>query len=299
MSLTFRMIATGAMLTVLPVVWQAGHRLRSTTLTTAWRWSLGAVVLWIAVWSTTALSGVVSDPLASQFWYVLSVVLLCPAIAVLGARRPGSRVWNWFVLVPLIVVLGRPLATSWNRDFEIVALHVETPVLLGHLLVLVMGGGNFLGTRHTLATLLFVSAQLMFLIPFFGSGNSPLVEYRDALRIAGTLLLSASIWTAARADRITSRLEGFDQVWRDFRDSFGIVWARPIQDRMNETARKEQWPVQLQMDGFHWSEPDVNSPERIAANPRIEHTLRWLLRRFVDPDWIDVRLGSPRNESIG
>ena len=104
----------------------------------------------------------------------------------------------------------------------------------------------------------------------------------------------------------------FDQLWFDFFDLFGIVWGRRIQDRVNFIANQDRLPVRLEIDGFVWtpqvvaSVPAVNgsSPSGQSikestnddarnAEARLEHILRWLLRRFVDPVWIDrSRLGS-------
>ncbi len=105
----------------------------------------------------------------------------------------------------------------------------------------------------------------------------------------------------------------FDKLWFDFFDTFGIVWGRRIQDRVNFIATREGWPARLELDGFVWSDdlkpavPDgttvsanlqelqINGQQKYSDNreieSRIEYTFRWLLRRFVDPAWIDERLG--------
>ena len=105
----------------------------------------------------------------------------------------------------------------------------------------------------------------------------------------------------------------FDRLWFDFFDTFGIVWGRRIQDRVNFIASKENWPSRLELDGFVWSdesEPVIPGVGIESANlqnlqqdtqhqdtnvtrieSRVEYTFRWLLRRFVDPAWIDERLG--------
>ncbi len=110
-----------------------------------------------------------------------------------------------------------------------------------------------------------------------------------SLRSFAGLLLGAAVWAARSAARSEVCPGGFDRVWNDFRDHFGIVWARRVQDRLNETGRKESWPGRIELHGFLWKDPaDVAARE--SANPKIEHALRWILRRFVDPEWIDARL---------
>ena len=82
---------------------------------------------------------------------------------------------------------------------------------------------------------------------------------------------------------------------------------------MNFISTKEGWPSRLELDGFVWADElqpvnlndDTESAgcQKLQRNPedqdcsdrkiesRIEYTFRWLLRRFVDPPWIDERLG--------
>jgi hypothetical protein len=89
----------------------------------------------------------------------------------------------------------------------------------------------------------------------------------------------------------------FDRIWFDFLDQFGIVWARRIQDRINEMARREKWSVRLELDGFVDDQAILISTRSVdpAIETRIEHTTRWLLRRFVDTTWIDARIGANDN----
>jgi hypothetical protein len=104
----------------------------------------------------------------------------------------------------------------------------------------------------------------------------------------------------------------FDQLWLDFFDTFGIVWGRRIQDRVNALAEREKLPLRLELDAFVWKNKPAlpnSSPQhsedsphpaqsvlpvqsQIEAEVRLEQILRWLLRRFVNPTWIDKRLGS-------
>jgi hypothetical protein len=225
-------------------------------------------------------------------WYLTSILALCPPISVLGARRPGSRVWGWFVLLPLIAVLGWPAATVLGTHQVLPSLQLEAPPLIGFALVLVMGCGNYAGTRFGLAACLFAAGQCLIVLPatrFVAESNAA----PDAYRAAGALLWLLAAATANRAVR-RPRLapSGVDRLWRDFRDLFGIVWAHRLQERINAEAARERWPVRLTSEGFLW-EPQVDEPARTRALPRREHTLRWLLRRFVDDSWIDARLAYP------
>ena len=101
--------------------------------------------MWGAAWSLSAFCFADRPVVHDQLWYWTAVVSLVPPIAVLGAKRPGSEAWNFFVLVPLVLVLGWPALTVWTAAGP-GALRVETPVLIGFVLVLVMGCGNYIAT---------------------------------------------------------------------------------------------------------------------------------------------------------
>ena len=219
----------------------------------------------------------------------------------------------------MILVLASPLAVSWRELNDPSRLQLETPVLVGFGLVLVMSAGNYVGTRFTLSAVLFTIAVAMLVATLAEAVPDQLVK-PYSLRLWSTVVLSAAILIGYRSARTESRrtsaaamqlgafedrIEGADRLWTDFRNTFGIVWARRIQDRINAVAIKEVWPARLESQGFVWndttdlpnggesSEGSSSANERIEQSAdRIEHTLRWLLRRFCDPAWIDARLGA-------
>jgi hypothetical protein len=301
-----RLVACVAILSNVPAVLAARNRLRKTTLLGAWVWAAFALTVWALTFLATEVLGWLSDGAADQAWLASAVLLVCPFVAVLGARRPGSRVWDLFIVAPLAVVLDLPAVTAWNRDFSPAPMHLEIPMLAGYGLVLVMGTGNYLGTRFALPALLAAAAGL--LVPVSTSSLHWLPESFPT-RAAATLLLSMAIWTAALAMRKNPRTgaplkpspiprgEGsvrapipFDRLWNEFRDLYGIVWARRILDRVNEAALGENWPVRLHLPSFMPTDPSATVSLTADQSRQIEQTLRWLLRRFVDPDWIDERL---------
>lgn len=260
---------------------------RHTTLLTAYAWAVGAAALWTLTWVFDSGFRLLPRPMADHLWYASAVASLCPAIAVLGARRPGIRVWNWFILLPMLFALGWPVLTLLLQGSDIRGLQLETPQLVAYLLVLVMGAGNYVGTRYTPSSLLYIASNASLVV----SSSSVCPHWLSdrwwvrSLTTVGMVL--AVLFAASTGHGVMEGTNRFDKLWLDFFDTFGIVWGRRIQDRVNYMATKEAWPARLELHGIHWQTP---------ANPqteaRIEHTFRWLLRRFVDPEWIDERLGA-------
>ncbi|QDT53616.1 hypothetical protein Pan44_16390 [Caulifigura coniformis] len=258
-----------------------------TTLTTAWMWAVTASVSWAVAAGASVMMGPGASAVG-QLWYVAAVLTLCPWIAVLGARRPTVRVWNGFVIVPLIAVLLWPVALCWMpRGPD--RLILETPHLVGFGLVLVMGTGNFLGTRFVLIALMTMIAEILLIVSLGKDpGGANAAAYR-VIAVALVMLPIASAIMNVRPRAIGPRT--WNDVWNDFRDRFGIVWANRLADRVNAEARKENWDVRLQPQGFVSTTP--GAAVNFSAHWRqIDHTLRWLLRRFVDDEWINCRVPS-------
>jgi hypothetical protein len=109
---------------------------------------------------------------------------------------------------------------------------------------------------------------------------------------AATIGLSVAAWLGLwwAGSTKPSRRDAFESVWQDFRDFFGMVWGRRVMDRMNQTAAEEGWPVRLHFDGL--AAPGTTGQIKLSPDQasRVEQVFRWLLRRFVDPEWIDERM---------
>jgi hypothetical protein len=293
-----RILVTAALLAGFVPLFRARRAVRATTLRPARRWGLAAWLLWLGAWIGGPLTGRLPPGAGDQLWYAAAVVTAVPAVAVLGARRPGSRVWTWFVLVPLVLVFAWPALTVW-QDLRPGVLQLETPMILAYVVVLVMGWGNYLGTAYTLPAALAGAAATVLIWSFHDVPlTTPAAQAQDAtIRGWAAVLLAAASLTAAWIAGTRKTWRGLDGVWRDFGDRFGIVWAKRLMDRVNETAVNERWSARLEMHGFEWTKSsDPAEPTRTTE--RAEHTLRWLLRRFVDPSWIDERMAEGGGEAV-
>jgi hypothetical protein len=266
------------------VVLACGRRgVRGTTLLVPWIAATVAVGCWSAVGLLAAFGSACPPELLSHLWYGVSVLALFPAVAVLGARRPVDRAWPVFILLPLAAVLAVPsLSTLWSHGLE-APLQVETPMLVGVLLVLVMGSGNYVGTRYTPATFLYAAAIGLIVLPSTVPGRT---DWQSVLRALGTLFLAGSLLSAyISARRKAPDVPDGDRLWFAFRDAFGVVWAKRVLERVNWSAREEKWAAELTFTGLAWK-ADATEEERRKTIERLNHTFGWLLKRFVDDEWL-------------
>lgn len=269
------------------LMWRSRMALRGTTLTVSAGWAVAGGVAGLSAALAEAFVPADRAGWIDALWYATAVILLCPGIGVLGARRPGAGAWTFFVLVPLLLVLLWPVAAARRVVTAGAPLELEEPATLAWLLVLVMAAGNYFGTRHTGSALL-ASAGLVLMIgpcSAFKDWCPPAAESRG---LAAVLLLAAAGLARFDAGRPEPD-HPCDPVWRDFLDTFGMVWPKRVLERINEAARHENWPVRLDWHGFV-RQPGRTSEEVEASRARVEEMLRWALKRFVDPEWIDARL---------
>lgn len=290
MILAVQILTSLSLLAVVPILYRGGSAIRQSTLTVAWGWATGKMLAWLVTWTLSVLTPVVGAASADHLWYTVSVLMLCPPVAVLGARRPVFQIWSGFVLLPLTLVFGWPMLASWSADGGFSPLEIETPIVVGYLFVLLMGAGNYFGTRFTAPAALYCLAAVILLGPVIAHPPGWLPADNSCRALASLMIFAAALvaWRQARF-RVAAR-SGFDRVWLDFRDWFGIVWAKRVQNRLNEAAHNRKWPLRLETDGFAPMQNGGRLVTDSQTGDEIEHTLRWLLRRFVDPGWIDERL---------
>ncbi|MFP6770479.1 MAG: hypothetical protein VB859_20055, partial [Planctomycetaceae bacterium] len=89
-------VTMGALVVAAVLWWRARRCVAATSLGSAWCWGLAAVL----VATTAAGVGLVdaaSIGLQDHLWYAACVLWLCPAVSVLGGRRPAAQAWNLFV----------------------------------------------------------------------------------------------------------------------------------------------------------------------------------------------------------
>lgn len=296
-----------AFLSLIPLWWWIRRPLGETTLLLPWRWGGATLAFWLVVWTlcqwTPPLRGI-----ADQLWYSAGIVGLCPPLAVLGARRPMSRVWTPFILIPLLLVFAWPAISDWSRagwrHHLAEAWTLEEPMFTGFCLVLVMSLGNYLGTPLGLSGLLWSTALFLVVAPLCPS-ISRFLPNAVISRTLAVFLLTASVWWGWLRCRLSLPARTpLDNLWLSYREMFGLVWGKRLQERFNFNARGAGIGFRLFRHGFALiDEEEIPQPGDLTPPQRefAEYTLRWLLRRFVDPVWIDSKLAAmaPPNDISG
>lgn len=275
------------------VVWRR-NELRGTTLVAPAVWT----VLSLASITTAEVTIGLLRPTSSAVWveplrYAAAITSFCPLIALLGAKRPQHRAWQFIVLALWGILIlpacenivwqpGRPLEIHDARSWFVVIL-------------IAVGVGNSAATRFWLSALAAGAAQLVLLSNYVPLGHSSLGH--SSLGTTGTLvglaLGSCALLTAAAGIPRRSRpSHPLDLVWIDFRDAFGTLWALRVVQRINATAAQHQWPVVLTWFGFQAS-TGHDSTQWLPndVEPALRQALENILRRFVSSEWIAKRLG--------
>jgi hypothetical protein len=258
------------------------RRVASTTLAAPLAWlalSLAAVSL-----TEAALVLLRLDAARSSVWrYAAAVGTFCPMMALLGAKRPQDRGWQ-FIVATLWLVLLLPAAQSFVfAPASRLELHGAWRAFL--MLQIAVGLTNYLATRYALSAVLFAVGQVLLLhaqLPIaWPAGES------SAVAAAIVSLVAATATAGARAAGATRGATWSDRVWLDFRDAFGAVWALRVMERINQAARQSRRSDVLGWHGFR----DGWDPlaERDATQESLAMTIRMLLRRFVDTGWLDRR----------
>jgi len=262
-----------------------------TTLSYSWGWSIVAsLTLLASTWISVAFHGA-STSLTTAVQYLSVIMLLTPAISTLGARKPGVGTWQWFVVLPLILVLQWPATTQLLSSRGREALDLGAPQTTGILLVLLMSAGTGVGTTLTLSTILYMIGVVFCLLPSSGwiDPASSLPLWSPILLLTGEMITTKIIRERYHAIRTgTSGIAVTDAVWMLFQDLYGVIWARRVLDRVNQFSIREQWTVSLTWSGFRRADGSV--PEDRELQKPIE-AFRWVLGRFADEAWLQTVLG--------
>jgi len=268
---TSEWIAVGLALLLAALCLRGFFRLRGTTLTAPCLWAaLAATSFTFGTLIETRLSGIG----LSAFRFALAATTFCPLMAVLGAKRPQDRGWQW-VVVTLWIVLVWPAAQAALLPAGIrVELFIAWKIFLWGLIGL--GLLNYLPTRHWLAALLVAAGQIVLLQEYLGLASE--LHVANGTLVGLICFTLAALLVRRRKKEIPNSLLDYENQWRSFRDRYGAFWALRILARVNHAAELRAWPLRLDWDGFQLENEQPND-EQLAE---LQQTWEGLLRRFVD-----------------
>lgn len=274
-----------------------------TTLGGAYRWALLALAGWVVV--AGAEAGGATAWTVGHLRYAAAALSVCPMMAVLGARQPGLAAWHFVVLV-LFVVLLVPLLQALLRG------RGERPLRADDVWTLLFAGVSLAGVVNYVATRLAPGACAIgvFLVAVVASAGP-----WDSVREWGTVRWGARLaplgvaagtwlgWCNWRLRKRNLRPQSWNRVWLDYRERFGLIWSRRVQERFNASAEQLKWPVRLSWRGFVTAGEEDQTMEPavslLVASDPMQTALRSLLRRFVSDEWLAARLEVPRQPENG
>lgn len=261
----------------------------------AWR-TRGSTAVPAAIWATCGAlavtfeatlhaAGWLSDPArAASMRLCVVAILVCPAMSVLGAKRPQHGIWQ-VIVASLAVVLAMPAASAeFVRPGSPPVLHIVVRVFL--CVLAGIGWMNYVGTwRRLPATFVTVGGLILMrgFLPGFDAeraGDSPWLDASGAWLLAagGMLAIMPRVGPSARAEAL------FEEIERPFlclRETLGIAWTMRIAERFNGLAESRGWPCRLEADGLETGgDPLDRSWHRDAVR-----TFESIMRRFVSLTW--------------
>ncbi|MGP0062230.1 MAG: hypothetical protein ACLQGP_01340 [Isosphaeraceae bacterium] len=277
---------------------------------TAWPWhrawrsasgtALRPALIWVALAVVSSIAAQVAGwgepfaagrPMSGRLTYFAVLAVLAALTSVLNARSPGGGVWAGLMAVLVVVFLIPWLEGPWRlrRARGLGQLHLDAPWTIFYGLLVLVGVTNYLPTRCGAAA---GWLALGFVLEYVGLTRDDWpAERRGMLWSWVSWTMAASLWAAYRgAGRGPSARTRLEALWFWFRDSWGVVWALRIQERLNRTAELKQWPVRLSWFGLVPADPS-SAAGPVVDPPEAEAAFRGLIRRFVRGDRLDEVLG--------
>lgn len=260
------------------LVFRGMVRLGGTTLAAPCLWALISAVSLIMVALRANHPEAVLSPGLDALRFAAIATSVCPLVAVLGAKRPQDRGWQW-VVATLWLVLVWPAGQTVVLMRGQIELFVAWKLFLAGLIAL--GPLNYLPTRHWFASILYATGQTALFSNYLWEVSPEARPWLLPIG-AGCFLLAAAIvtWQARPTGRVEAEqsLAAFTCRWLNFRDAYGAFWALRILGRVNYTAELRHWPLRLAWQGF---DPSNDESPTATQLTELQQTLDTLLRRFT------------------
>jgi hypothetical protein len=300
------------------ILFNGARRARGTTLLAPFVWSLISLVLVMAAYlsllqPTRYLPAVFQH---DDIWLIVLCSSFCPLLALLGAKRPQNRMWQ-FIVASFWIIAALPalqaLVLHPHEPFEVTVLWSWL-----YLILLLLGVANYFPTRYALSALLVTAGQVILFLPYL-----PISLSFPDQPLLGLTMLSAGICLAQllsnqrikeKSHQQMAILSRWNRVWIDFSNAYGLVWGVRVMDRIEAFLQSTEAQAWLQWSGFRSASrqddqtDDVLSDGNSTAHPPAapdsqqpalqnplapaESSIRSLLLRFVSNEWIDSRLNA-------
>lgn len=263
-----------------------GWLARGSTAVPAAVWAVAAALTLAAEAASRGCGWLVDPSARAAARLVVAALGVCPAMSLLGAKRPQHGVWQ-LIVATLAAVLAMPAASATLvRPGSLPDIHALERFFLPILVA--VGWLNFVATRRGIAASLVAAGQfgLMWVFLPGGSAVEPPGAASDAAA-AGSIAAGAVLAAvqAARGKRKCHRAAAglaavVEPPFLAVRETFGAAWTLRICERFNAVAAARGWPCRLRFGGLEAGGVS-GSWEREAVR-----CLRSILRRFVSADWI-------------
>ena len=244
-------------------------------------------------------AGGLADPATAAAARLAVVSLsLCPAMSLLGAKRPQHGVWQFIVATLAFVLVLPAVSARLVRPGSLPDIHL---IERGFMPVLVFVGWlNFAGTRRAVAATCVAIGQVLLMRGFL-PGASIEMTTAGGLDVLAAGLFACGAAVAATQAVMAGHRDGrataaaarsplaaaVDPPFLALRETLGAAWALRLAEGFDALASKRGWPCRL---GFGGMEEDV--ADDVAWHRDALQAFRSLARRFVDDDWL-VRHGWP------
>jgi hypothetical protein len=269
----------------------AAWRVRGSTAVPAAWWAVSACLA-LALDAGSRMGGPADPASLARMRLVVAALAVCPAMSLLGAKRPQHGVWQ-LIVASLAVVIAMPALSAWLvRPGSLPDVHL---LGRGFLAVLAaVGWMNFLATTNGISATAITAGQLAVIRPFLPGIATDRALPHDSLDCFGACLIAAgavlaAAWPLVRQTSAASGRNAADALSRSIdppflalRETLGAAWALRIAERFDSVAAARGWPCRL---GFRGAEvggdPADDSWHRDALR-----AFKALMHRFVDDAWL-------------
>lgn len=260
----------------------------STAVPAAW-WAVAACLA-LACDAGIRVGGPSDAAAAARLRLVVAALAVCPAMSLLGAKRPQHGVWQ-LIVASLAVVIAMPALSAWLvRPGSLPDVHLLGRGFLA--LLAAVSWMNFVATRNGPAATLVTAGQLAVILPFLPGIAADRALPQDSLDCFGACLLAVGALLAAALPLVRPRAMGtnaadpvsrsIDPPFLALRETLGAAWALRIAERFDSVASDRGWPCRLAFRGAEiGGDPVDDSWHRDALR-----AFKALMHRFVNDGWL-------------